>query len=183
MLMSPLHALGETQTTAPHGTEVRLGFTSVQNKAGYIWGHWGKMCTTEAIRTPLHLQVPLLGQGTISRWVQQDSMTWASAKGYYLSQQSHTAPWTARRNQSSPAPHAGGRCRRGIKALTTGVTGRKLSCIFELFLAMPINTVCSFHKEILHLLLTVVVIFCTYFMASAGLWVLPSDLSQRTNTC
>lgn len=50
--MSPLHALGETRTTAPRGIEVSRGFTSVKEKQQAVSGAAEGRCTpSEAIRT------------------------------------------------------------------------------------------------------------------------------------
>lgn len=87
---SPCTRWNTDNCSTRHWSEPRL-YLSQKEEAGCIWGRWGKMYTirshsdSQAYLWPFHLQAPLPGQRTISRCVQQDSMTWASAKGCYLS--------------------------------------------------------------------------------------------------
>lgn len=54
---------------------------------------------------------------------------------------------SVKQNQSSSAPHADSRCGRGITALTIWVIERKLRRNSEVFLAVPVDTICTIHKN------------------------------------
>lgn len=53
-----------------------------------------------------------------------------------------------KKNQSPSAPHADGRWRWDITAMTIWVIERKLRRNFEVFHAEPINTVCTIHNKV-----------------------------------